>query len=120
MAQVHTVSSFMANPTKEGLQVMYILLTVFKYNINDGFVVPILDEHMPGTSFVRSYSTMVPTRTDPKFTHEIYTKYAKSHGHQCLVLLGISSEMVPFSMGPGEETAARIAFERYAALISLI
>lgn len=102
----------MANPTAEGLQVMYIILTVYKYNINDGFVIPLLDEHMPKTSSIDSYSNTEYTRQDQSVIHEVYTKRSRSRGYQCLVLLRLNSNVVPLSMGPDEEAQARLTFER--------
>lgn len=107
------MSSFVANPSKDGLQVMFIILTIYKYNINDGFIMPILDEYMPKTSSVQSYSTTAWTMTCPRIVHQVYTKHSESRGHQTLVLLRMKPTMIPFSMGPDEEALARIIFKRY-------
>lgn len=108
--QVHAVLTFMANPTKEGLQVMFITLTVYKYNINNGFIVPLLDDYMPRTSLAKSYSN--PTGNKPEIIHEVYTKHSPSCGHQSLVLLRVNSDSTALSMASEEESMARIIFNR--------
>lgn len=112
LRQVNTVSTFMANPTKDSLQVMYIMLTIFKYNINDGFLVPLLDDYMPKTSLVKSYCSTTAGVENPAFRNEIYSKHSLSPEHQCIVLLRIGIEKDAVSMFPGDETLARSIFHR--------
>lgn len=118
LAQVHTVTSYMANPAKEGLQLMFIILTVYKYNINNGLIVPLLDDYMPKTSSAQLYSSSTGTFAGPATVYEVYTKRSISREHQSLVLLRTTSDMAAFSMGPEEEGLARILFGRYSRSMS--